>query len=54
MGYTLEGGSSVVVRPSGTEPKIKLYYSLRCKDEHEAKKMFEAVTRDIHAFLGVG
>ncbi len=34
--YELEGGSFICVRPSGTEPKLKIYYSLKAKDEESA------------------
>ena len=34
--YELDGGSFVCVRPSGTEPKLKIYYSLKAKDEAAA------------------
>ena len=37
--FILEGNSSVVVRPSGTETKIKLYFSISAKNKETAIKI---------------
>jgi phosphoglucomutase len=36
--YTLEDGASVIVRPSGTEPKIKTYFTTLGRNLAEAQK----------------
>ncbi len=43
--YALDGGASVIVRPSGTEPKIKAYYTTLGKDIAEAERQ-KAVLAD--------
>ena len=49
--YELENGSFICVRPSGTEPKLKIYYSVRAKDEESAEKAFEKMKTAFEAFL---
>ena len=49
--YELENGSFICVRPSGTEPKLKIYYSVRAKDEASAQKAFEKMRSAFEAFI---
>ncbi|WP_036612839.1 phospho-sugar mutase [Oribacterium sp. P6A1] len=49
--YTLEDGSSVVVRPSGTEPKIKTYFTTLGKDLQEAEAEKEKLAAAIAPIL---
>ena len=45
--YKLENNETVIVRPSGTEPKIKIYYTTLGKDlaeaEQEKEKLADAL-----------
>ncbi len=49
--YSLEGGASVVVRPSGTEPKIKTYFTTLGKDLAEAQAQKDQLTAALKPLL---
>ena len=49
--YALEGGSTVVVRPSGTEPKIKTYFTTLGKDLAEAQAQKDKLAEALKPLL---
>ena len=49
--YALEGGATVVVRPSGTEPKIKTYFTTLGKDLAEAEAQKEVLANALKPIL---
>ncbi len=51
--YIFKDESWIAVRPSGTEPKIKIYYSIKGKDKKQATKRFENYQKQIKDFLGL-
>lgn len=45
--YIWNDGSWMAVRPSGTEPKIKVYYSIRDKSRDNANKRLDSIRKQI-------
>ncbi|NLJ40188.1 MAG: phospho-sugar mutase [Clostridiales bacterium] len=45
--YTIEDDSRFAIRPSGTEPKIKLYFSVRGQDLGDARERLQRLKDDV-------
>lgn len=51
--YTLDNGASVIVRPSGTEPKIKVYYSVVADTLENAQGIYDKASAGVKKMLGI-
>ncbi|MDO4847075.1 MAG: phospho-sugar mutase [Clostridiaceae bacterium] len=53
LSYKLPGGSGVIVRPSGTEPKIKIYITAVAEDREKAEEKTKLISADMEKIMGI-
>lgn len=51
--FFLKGGSWIAVRPSGTEPKLKMYYSVRGIDSSTCERSLQNIRTIINGIMGM-
>ena len=52
LAFGLEDGASVIIRPSGTEPKIKAYYTTIGETQEDAARLRDVIADDFKNILG--
>jgi len=52
LAFDLEDGASVIIRPSGTEPKIKAYYTTIGETQEKATALRDKIADDFKTILG--
>ncbi len=53
LAYNLEGNNAAIVRPSGTEPKIKIYVTAVGKDKNDAQRITDLIIADTKKLMGL-
>ena len=53
LAYYLEGNNAAIIRPSGTEPKIKIYITAVGKDKADAQRITDLITDDMKKIMGL-
>jgi phosphoglucomutase len=52
LAFRLSDGASVIIRPSGTEPKIKAYYTTIGETREAASALEKTIAEDFKSILG--
>lgn len=53
LAFSLPDGNSAIIRPSGTEPKIKAYVTAVGKDREDAQRLTDEISKCMKGFIGV-
>ncbi len=52
LAFDLAGGTRIYIRPSGTEPKVKLYVMARAQSQDEITTLVEQLGQEVQALVG--